>query len=76
MQHRDIIVIGAGPGGLTAGHYCSLYGLDTLILEEKIPGGYAAEIPYLENYPGCIEGISGKGGTGKTLILLPERLVL
>jgi thioredoxin reductase (NADPH) len=53
-------VIGAGPGGLTAGHYCSLYGLDTLILEEKIPGGYAAEIPFLENYPGCIEGISGK----------------
>ena len=60
MQHRDTMVIGAGPGGLTAGYYCSLYGLDTLILEEKIPGGYAAEIPFLENYPGCIEGISGK----------------
>lgn len=52
MQHRDIIAIGAGPAGLTAGYYSSFYGFDTLILEEKIPGGYAAEIPILENYPG------------------------
>lgn len=60
MQHRDVILIGAGPAGLTAGYYCSFYGFDTLILEEKIPGGYAAEIPILENYPGYIEGITGK----------------
>jgi thioredoxin reductase (NADPH) len=60
MQHRDIIVIGAGPGGLTAGYYCSYFGFDTLIFEEKIPGGNAAEIPLIENYPGCSEGITGK----------------
>jgi thioredoxin reductase (NADPH) len=60
MQHRDAIVIGAGPGGLTAGYYLAHYGFDTTIFEEKIAGGYAAEIPFLENYPGCSEGISGK----------------
>ena len=60
MQHHDVIVIGAGPGGLTAGFYLAHYGFDTIIFEEKIAGGYAAEIPFLENYPGCIDGISGK----------------
>jgi thioredoxin reductase (NADPH) len=60
MQHHDIIVIGAGPAGLTAGFYLANYGFDTAIVEEKIPGGYAAEIPVLENYPGCVEGVSGK----------------
>ena len=60
MQHRDIIVSGAGPAGLTAGFYLAHKGLDTIIFEEKIAGGYAAEIPILENYPGCIERISGK----------------
>jgi len=60
MKHQDIILIGAGPAGLTAGYYCSHFGFDTLIFEEKIPGGNAAEIPVLENYPGCSEGIAGK----------------
>jgi len=60
MEHRDIIVIGAGPAGLTAGYYCSFYAFDTLIFEEKIPGGNAAEIAVLENYPGYSEGITGK----------------
>ena len=60
MQHRDIIVIGAGPAGLTAGIYLANYGFNTLIFEEKIPGGHAAEIPFLENYPGYSEGITGK----------------
>jgi thioredoxin reductase (NADPH) len=60
MQRHDIIVIGAGPAGLTAGFYLAHYGFDTVILEEKIAGGYAAEIPLIENYPGCVEGMSGK----------------
>jgi thioredoxin reductase (NADPH) len=60
MEHRDIIVIGAGPAGLASGIYSAYYGFKTLIFEEKIPGGYAAEIPFLENYPGCSEGITGK----------------
>ena len=60
MQNRDISVIGAGPAGLTAGIYLAHYGFDTIIFEEKIPGGEAAEIPLLENFPGYSEGITGK----------------
>ena len=60
MEHRHIIVIGAGPAGLAACIYSASYGFKTLIFEEKIPGGCAAEIPFLENYPGCSEGITGR----------------
>jgi thioredoxin reductase (NADPH) len=55
----DVIIIGAGPAGLTAGIYSARNGLKTLILEEKTPGGLAAEASLIENYPGFIEGISG-----------------
>lgn len=60
MEHRHVIVIGAGPAGLSAGMYSAYHGFSTLIIEEKIPGGCAAEIPLLENYPGYNEGIAGK----------------
>lgn len=59
MEHWDLIVIGAGPAGLTAGIYGIRSGLKTLILEEKIPGGAAAECPLIENYPG-FPSISGQ----------------
>jgi len=59
MEHWDLIVIGAGPAGLTAGLYGARSGLTTLVLEEKIPGGAASETPLVENYPG-FEGISGR----------------
>lgn len=59
MQPQDLIVIGAGPAGLSAGIYSACFTLNTLILEEKIPGGLATEIPLLENYPGLRDGISG-----------------
>ncbi len=60
MEHRHVMVIGAGPAGLSAGMYSAYHGFSTLIIEEKIPGGCAAEIPLLENYPGYNEGIAGK----------------
>jgi len=60
MEHRDLIIIGAGPAGLGTGIYAGYYGLKALIFEENIPGGLAAEIPLLENYPGFTEGISGR----------------
>jgi thioredoxin reductase (NADPH) len=59
MEHRDLI-LGAGPAGLSAGMYAAYFGCKALIFEEKIPGGLAAEIPLLENYPGFSEGISGR----------------
>lgn len=59
MEHWDLIVIGAGPAGLTAGIYGARSGLRTLIIEEKSPGGAAAVTPLVENYPG-FEAISGR----------------
>jgi thioredoxin reductase (NADPH) len=55
----DVIIVGAGPAGLTAGIYTVRSGLKTLILEEKFPGGMMAEAPFIENYPGLHEVISG-----------------
>jgi thioredoxin reductase (NADPH) len=52
----DIIVIGAGPAGLTAGMYGAWVGMKTLILETSNVGGRAWLAPKIENYPG-IEGI-------------------
>ncbi|MFB0502158.1 MAG: thioredoxin-disulfide reductase [Candidatus Bathyarchaeia archaeon] len=59
-EHWDLIVVGAGPAGLTAGLYGARSGLKTLVLEEKTSGGAAAETPLVENYPGFYEGISGR----------------
>lgn len=55
----DLIIIGAGPAGLTSGIYAARSGLKTLILEEKFAGGMMAEAPYVENYPAFQDGISG-----------------
>jgi thioredoxin reductase (NADPH) len=60
MEHWDLIIIGAGPAGLTAGIYGARSGLKTLVLEEGTPGGEAADTPLVENYPGFPEGISGR----------------
>lgn len=60
MEHWDLIIIGAGPAGLTASIYGARSGLKILVLEEKIPGGAAADTPLVENYPGFAEGISGR----------------
>ena len=59
MDRWELIIIGGGVAGLTAGIYGSRSGLETLILEENIPGGQAALAPIIENYPGFPYGISG-----------------
>ncbi|MFA5138583.1 MAG: FAD-dependent oxidoreductase [Elusimicrobiota bacterium] len=56
----DIIVVGGGPAGLTAGFYLSRAGFKTLLIERKAVGGQAAEIPMVVNYPGFPKGISGR----------------
>jgi thioredoxin reductase (NADPH) len=58
-QKFDIIIIGAGPAGLTAGIYSAWLGLKTLILESAITGGRAAIAPRIGNFPGFEEEIAG-----------------
>lgn len=48
----DVIIIGAGPAGLTAGIYCGRYRLRTLILEKGAVGGQITLTSEIENYPG------------------------
>jgi thioredoxin reductase (NADPH) len=55
----DVIIIGAGPAGLTAGLYCVQAGLRVLALERETPGGQLMNIEKIENYPGFSEGVSG-----------------
>jgi thioredoxin reductase (NADPH) len=58
LEHWDLIIIGAGPAGLSAGIYAGRSKLKTVIFEEKTPGGEVAISPLVENYPG-FESISG-----------------
>ncbi len=58
MESWELIIIGAGAAGLAAGIYGARSGLKTLILDEKMAGGTAADAPIVENYPGFAE-ISG-----------------
>ena len=55
----DVIIIGAGPSGYTAGIYCSRAGYDTLILSGLLPGGQLVNTTEVENYPGFEKGIMG-----------------
>ena len=56
---EDLIIIGAGPAGLTAGLYAARSRLKTLLLERLSPGGQVLLTDSVENYPGFPEGISG-----------------
>lgn len=58
MEKYDIIIIGAGPGGLTAGIYAGRQGTKNLIIDRDLAGGLGREVPEMENYPG-FENISG-----------------
>ncbi len=55
----DLIIIGGGPAGLTAGIYAQRAGLKALILEKLTPGGQIITSDLVENYPGFPNGISG-----------------
>jgi thioredoxin reductase (NADPH) len=55
----DLIVLGAGPAGLTAAVYAASEGQRTLIVEFHAPGGQAGTSSRIENYPGFADGVSG-----------------
>ena len=58
MEKYDIVIVGAGPGGLTAGIYAGRQGTKNLILDKGFAGGIGREVPQMENYPG-FDNISG-----------------
>jgi thioredoxin reductase (NADPH) len=59
MSKYEVIIIGGGPAGLTAGLYTSRAGLNSLLIERGIFGGQIVNARQVVNYPGFPEGISG-----------------
>ncbi|HEW81201.1 MAG TPA: FAD-dependent oxidoreductase, partial [Nitrospirae bacterium] len=55
----DVIIIGGGPAGLTAGLYTSRARLKSLLIEKGFLGGQVMTTEWIENYPGFEDGISG-----------------
>jgi len=55
----EVIIIGGGPAGLSAGLYTSRARLKSLLIERGVVGGQIADAELVENYPGFAEGISG-----------------
>jgi len=59
MSEYDVIVVGSGLAGLTAGLFTARRGLSTLILESNIPGGHLISIEKIEDFPGFTDGVAG-----------------
>lgn len=59
VEQVDVVIIGGGPGGLTAGIYCGRARLNTVIVEKGQVGGLATYTNDIENYPGFVNGTSG-----------------
>jgi len=66
MELYDLIIIGGGPAGLTAGLYASRAKLKTLLIEKNLAGGQIATTDLVENYPGF------SGGSGQELTKIME----
>jgi thioredoxin reductase (NADPH) len=55
----DVIIVGGGPAGLTAGIYARRSKLETLLIEKMAPGGQVLSTHWVDNYPGFPEGLAG-----------------
>ena len=64
MENYDIIIIGAGPAGLTAGMYAGRQNSKTLVIDKGMAGGLGLEVPMMQNYPG-FDLVSGMELIGK-----------
>ena len=60
-ESYDVVIIGGGAAGLTAGIYCGRAKLKTLIIEKTLVGGLATYTNEIENYPGFPDGATGLG---------------
>ncbi len=58
-NHYELIILGGGPAGLSAGLYAARARLDHLMIEKAAPGGQVLLTDWVDNYPGFPEGISG-----------------
>jgi len=58
-KNYDVVVLGAGPAGLTAAIYTGRAKLKTLVVEKEAIGGEAASTDWIDNYPGFPEGVGG-----------------
>ena len=59
LVETDLLIVGGGPAGLTAGIYAVRSGLKTAIVERNVLGGQVATTPIVENYPGFTQ-VGGK----------------
>ena len=58
-REYDLVIVGGGAAGLTAGMYASRYGLKTIILEHMMAGNQVINVQKIEDFPGFPQGLSG-----------------
>ena len=59
VSEYDVIILGAGPGGLTAGLYLCQSKINTVLIDIALPGGHVSTTHEVSNYPGFIEPQAG-----------------
>lgn len=59
MEEYEIVILGGGPAGLTAGLYAARYGLKVILIERGMYGGKIVNASHVDNYPGFPLGVNG-----------------